>query len=445
MNIKRIISLVMTAALTASIFAGCGSKAVNDGQKGAASGKDAENEVTVFTYNTRDEKSLFGKLFTNFTKETGIKVTLQTIQGDQSDYEKKIDVALMSGDTTDLFFTTNQISQAKYILNGSLLPLDDVAKQNNYDLNAKYGKYLYKVDGKTYGIPSGPTYWAVFYNKKIFDNAGVPYPKGEWTWDQYIETAKKLTNPGKKIYGSFMNDFDSNFYMIANQKGVDGYKKDGTSNFDDAAFADSLKFYASLGNTLKVQPSYLEYESKKMPAESFVTGNYAMCFTGTWLMANLIDTTKFPRDWKWGITQVPVPDSNSKNNVGTVGYTSINKNAKHKEAAFKLATYIGEHQHEITKELPALQSFGKDDYLKLFGDIANKSGGSVTADDLYKALIDNGLGFRAEKITGSIPAQYKAIIKKQVPLYFSGQKPVEQITSEIKKQADAEIKNAQKK
>lgn len=435
----------MIAALTAGIFAGCGNKATNVTEKDTASENKAEKEITIFSYNTRDENSLFGTLYKNFTKDTGIKVNLQTIQGDMTDYEKKIDIALMSGDTTDVFYNTNQITQAKYILNGSLLALDDLAKQEKYDLETKYGKYLYKVDGKTYGIPSSPTYWAVFYNKKIFDDAGVPYPKGYWTWDQYVETAKKLTNPSKKIYGSFMNDFDAYSYMIANQKGVEGYKKDGTSNFDDPAFIESMKFYGELGNTLKVQPSYLEYQSKKIPAESFVNGSYAMCFTGTWLLGNLNDTAKYPRDWKWGVTQVPVPDANSKNNVGAVGYTVVNKNAKNKEAAFKFATYIGENQYKVTNELPALQSFGKDDYLKLFGDIANKSGGSVTSDDLYSALIDNGLGFRPEKITGSIPAQYKAIIKKDSALYYSGQKSAEEVASMIKKEADVEIQSATQK
>jgi multiple sugar transport system substrate-binding protein len=362
-----------------------------------------------------------------------------------TDYEKKIDISLMSGDTTDVFYNTNQISHAKYVLNGSLLALDDIAKQNKYDLDTTYGKYLYKSDGKTYGVPSSPTYWAVFYNKKIFDDAGVSYPKGNWTWDQYVETAKKLTNPSKKIYGSFMNDFDSNFYMTAIQKGLDGYNKDGTSNFTDPAFIASMKFYGSLGNTLKVQPSYLEYESKKMPAESFVNGSYAMCFTGTWLLGNLTDTVKFPRDWKWGITQVPVPDANSKNNVGTVSYTVVNKNAKNKTAAFKFATYIGENQYKVTSELPALQKFGKDDYLKLFSDTATKSGGSVTAEDLYSALVDNGLGYKPEKITGSIPAQYKAIIKKDVALYFGGQKSAEDVAAQIKKEADAEIQTATQK
>ncbi len=45
----------------------------------------------------------------------------------------------------------------------------------------------------------------MFYAKKIFDDAGVPYPKDDWTFDQFVETAKKLTNADKKKFGYQMN------------------------------------------------------------------------------------------------------------------------------------------------------------------------------------------------------------------------------------------------
>jgi multiple sugar transport system substrate-binding protein len=400
---------------------------------------DRNGEVNVLAYNQRTRDSLFGPLYNDFTKATGIKVNVLPVTGDGADYMRKVDIALMSGDTFDVFFVGNQIDHTKYVLNKSLLELSDFAKNYQYDLNTKYGKYLLKFSGQVYGIPGSPSYWAVFYNKKIFDDAKVPYPKGYWTWDQYVETAKKLTNPEKKIYGSFMNTFDANNYILANQKGVNGYKPDGTSNFDDPAFIDSIKFYGSLGNTLKVQPSFAEQSSKKLPAESFVSGNYAMQFCGSWLLSQLSDRVKYPRDWDYGITQVPVPDASSKNNVGAIGFVQINKNAKNKDNAFRLATFIGENQYKYTNEIPALADFDKDDFLKLFEQGAKDSGGSVTAEDLYNALINNGLGFRPEKITGSIPAQYKAIIVKEVQLYYLGQKSAEDVCKSIKEQADAEI------
>jgi len=397
----------------------------------------APEEVTVLAYNQRDESSLVGALYKDFTKDTGIKVTVLPIPGSTADY--KIDISIASGDTTDILFATNPIDYVKNILNGNVMAIDDLAKSAKLDLDATYGKYINRYKGKVYGVPQSPTYWAVFYNKKIFDDAGIAYPKGYWTWDQYVATAKKLTNPAKRIYGSFMCNFDAYSYMIANQKGVDGYKPDGTSNFDDPAFVESVQFMADLGNKYKVQPSYLEADSKKLPAESFVTGNYAMCFSGTWLFSQLSDTTKYPRDWKWGITQVPVPDAKSKINVGAVSYVMINKNAKNPSAALKLADYIGKNIYKYTNEPPALTKFNKGDYNKLFKDIAVASNGSVTAANIYDAIIDNGLGYRPEKITGSVAAQYKAIILKEVAVTYIGQRSALDTCKEIKKQVDEAI------
>jgi multiple sugar transport system substrate-binding protein len=400
----------------------------------------APEEVTVLAYNQRDEASLAGQLYKDFTKDTGIKVTVLPIPGSTADYQKKVDISFASGDTTDIFFATNPIDYVKNVINGNALALDDLAKSAKLDLDASYGKYVNRYKGKVYGIPQSPTYWAVFYNKKIFDDAGVPYPKGYWTWDQFLATAKKLTNPSKKIYGVFTPGFDAYSYLLANQKGVDGYKADGSSNFDDPAFIDSVQFLADLGLKHKVMPSYLEADSKKLPAESFVQGNYAMCYTGSWLFSQLSDTAKYPRDWKWGITQIPVPDAKSKNNVGAISYVMINKNAKNAAAALKLADYFGKNIYKYTNEPPAVADFSKDDYNKLFKDIAAASGGSVTASDIYDAVIGNGLGFRPEKITGSVAAQYKAIILKEVAVTYIGQRSAADTCKEIKKQVDEVIK-----
>ena len=62
-----------------------------------------------------------------------------------------------------------------------------------------------KRKGKTYLVPLQWAMMVMFYAKKVFDDAGVPYPKDDWTFDQFVETAKKLTNAGKKKFGYQMN------------------------------------------------------------------------------------------------------------------------------------------------------------------------------------------------------------------------------------------------
>ncbi len=58
------------------------------------------------------------------------------------------------------------------------------------------------VDGKVIGVPAIIGNLAVIYNKSVFDAAGVAYPVADWTWDDFRSTAKKLTNPDKKIFGT---------------------------------------------------------------------------------------------------------------------------------------------------------------------------------------------------------------------------------------------------
>ena len=50
-----------------------------------------------------------------------------------------------------------------------------------------------KWDGKQYLLPKDFSPLAVYYNKKLFDAAGVAYPKDGWTWDEFLDTAQKLT------------------------------------------------------------------------------------------------------------------------------------------------------------------------------------------------------------------------------------------------------------
>ena len=112
---------------------------------------------------------------------------------------------------------------------------------------------------------------------RIFDNTGVPYPKAPWTWDNYVDTAKKLTDRDKGIWGSyFVLDWEYYYYMIAGQRNVSGYKTPGLSNYDDPSFRESLKFIHDLGEVDKVQPTFKEYKAKKLTWDTWAaTGTTA--------------------------------------------------------------------------------------------------------------------------------------------------------------------------
>ncbi|WP_438449196.1 ABC transporter substrate-binding protein [Gorillibacterium sp. sgz5001074] len=451
---KKWVLISSVTALTVSLLAGCGNAAneANGSVSSATGGVSKKAEpVTISMFITSasqkdwQEGSANDKLKKEWEAKTGNKLELNILPGSLEEATKKIDISMVSGDTTDLIGLTNPLDQNKYASKGFLYPLTDLAKKANYDMDKMYGESLTKYKGEVYYIPINLSMWAVFYNKKIFDEAGVPYPSGKWTWSQYIETAKKLTKPEKGIYGSYMLTFDNYLYLQARQKDVPGYKQDGTSNYDDPAFKDALKWFNDLSGVHKIQPSWIEFKTKKLSNLGFLEGKYAMHFIGTWYLGSLNNWEKYPRDWKWGVVQPPVPDDGKgNNNIGVTAAYGINKKSAHPKEAFDFLTFFAENGYKVRGEFPAQKNLSKEDMSTVLQNIADKSQGSVTTEDLRKALIDNGLGFTQEKLLGTAMSEYSNIVMQESELYFAGQKSLDEAVKGIKQREDQAIREASK-
>jgi multiple sugar transport system substrate-binding protein len=455
---KRSWALIsLSSVVGLSLLSGCGSATTTKKETGAAATATASTApkkaepVTLSMFITSasqkewDEGSPNDKLKKQWEAKSGNKLELNILPGTLDEAMKKIDIAMLSGDKTDIINLSNPIDQNKYASRDFLYPMKDLAKQANYDIDKIYGDSLTKYKDEVYYIPYNLSMWAVFYNKKLFDEAGVPYPTGNWTWSQYIETAKKLTKPDKGTQGSYMLTFDNYLYLQSRQKNVPGYKPDGTSNYDDPAFKDALKWYNDLSAVHKIQPSWIEFKTKKLSNLGFLEGKYAMQFIGTWYLGSLNNFEKYPRDWKWGVVQPPTPDDGKgNNNIGVTAALAINKKSAHPKESFDFLSYFAENSYKVRGEFPAQKNLNKDEMNAVLQNIADKSQGSVTADDLRKALLDNGLGFTQEKLLGSAMSEYSNIIMQESELYFAGQKTVDEAVKSIKQREDQAIQAASK-
>jgi len=458
---KNWVIAVVIVMMISSLFAGCGNSknssettsplataAITDSAGTAtSSATPAPHEpvtLQIYTQANGNDSDKTKQMVADYKKDTGNTLEFVVVPGDGQDIYKKIDVDVASGGTVDIIPLQNALMESKYALNGWLLPLNDIYSQTGYDYESKFGKYLTKFNDNVYMLPSQAGTWAVFYNKKIFDDAHVPYPKGEWTWDQYLETAKKLTNPSKGIYGSLMPDFDADFYVPASQEGVSGYKADGSSNFDDPAFKASLKWLYDLGNTFKVQPSWLEYHSKKIPYDAMMTGKYGMYFVGTWFMYAPTDPKTYPRDWKIGVAQPPVmPDG--KNNIGNMSGNGVNKNSKHPKEAAEFVAWSAENGYKYLGSLPARVDMKPDELNQAFqGIVDSLPNDDITVAELEDAYLTPNLGLKPEKITGPIAVEYNQIITQEGELYLVGQKSLDDTIKAIKTRADKAIADAKK-
>ncbi|WP_105617132.1 ABC transporter substrate-binding protein [Vallitalea okinawensis] len=451
---KKSISFILVMILLMGICVACGSnQEINtqpssdekDVQQTVESSKKEEmaedRVVTLFIDSNAAEKEETKELMANFEKATGIKIEHTVIPANGYEIYKKIDISMMSGDQTDVIGLSNAIIHDKYVQSDFLMPLNDLAKENSYDMETVFGQNLAKYDDVVYSLPGQMSIWAVFYNKKIFDEAGVPYPDGSWTWDEYIETAKKLTNPDKGIYGSYMLDYDCYLYYLARQKEVSGYKEDGASNYDDPAFAEALQFFGDLGNVHKIQPSWVEFKTKKYSWDQFMNGQFGMHFIGSWYIDLLNNPGDYPRDWDYGIAAIPA-NEDGKNNFGNMNYYAINKNAKHPEEAFELVKYLAETEYTRKSAVPARVDLTEDELNAHFENIASQSSDSITGNDLTNALINNGLGFVDEKFIGTASAEYSEIVLQEGELYLIGEQSIEDTVNNIKTRVDAAIESA---
>ena len=155
-----------------------------------------------------------------------VKVEVQVTPWNE--YWTKLEASAMGGSMPDVFWMhSNQFF--KYVTANTLLPMDFEYDYSPYPAGVTA---LYTYNDVHYAVPKDYDTIALVYNKEIFDAAGIAYPDGTWTWETLLETAKKLTDPEKGIYGfGAPNDRQSGYLNLIYQN--EGFAfENGKSGYD---------------------------------------------------------------------------------------------------------------------------------------------------------------------------------------------------------------------
>lgn len=465
-SMKRIVSLSLCTVMAAGTLAGCSTSSgtadatkapettaalttaagalAESGETQPSSDKPFEGVTlkyaTTQTASTGDENV---KLIELVKEKTGIDIEFYVVPNAKSGEVDKTLVSLMAGDEVDLIYNSKPLLKAFYNA-GVLTPMNDLAAAAGYDIKGTFGDYVPEYDGDVYGLPAFSDIWITLYNKKIFDDAGVPYPSAEgWTWETYIETAKKLTDPDKGIYGSIMLDYDCYNFMYALQNGWEPYKADGTANFDDPKFKKSLEFFYGLGNNEKIQPSILEFKASNTPWNAFMsTGKYGMFLCGGWVTSVLNQFDKYPRDWKAGILPMPYPEGQDPSTLTVPGCYAVPATSKNKEAAFAAAACMAENQYTLGMgRVPARVDLTGEEIVDYIENSLAKpfEFDGITVDDFSAAWFDSSRTALSEKIIGLGDAAISQVIIEEGQLYGQGAQDIDTTVSKIQDRANKAI------
>ena len=225
MKKRRLLSL-MTAAAMAGSLAACGGgnqggettpAAAGGGETAATTATEtveAKEGQTVMRWSIwdKDLTAYYQPLIDEFEKQNP-DLKIEMVDLGSSDYQTVLGTQLTgSGSDFDIVTIKDVPGYTTLVNKGVLEPLDEYIAKDNVDLAAFKGLTdQITVEDKLYELPFRSDFWVVYYNKDVFDAAGVDYPTNDMTFDQYDELARKLTVdvPGQEVYGAHYHTWRS--------------------------------------------------------------------------------------------------------------------------------------------------------------------------------------------------------------------------------------------
>lgn len=317
---------------------------------------DAKIKLRYSSWGNPEELNLNKRIIAAFeAKNPDIEVEFIPIV---ENYEDKIMAMYAGGIEPDVMYTSPTMAYDLFV-RGLIEPLDRFFKLEPHWLDSsKYftRAYIPYTDPKTkqiYATVNGTNTWAVFYNKDMFDQAGVDYPnrydeKGNWNWGSFLAVAQKLTkdtNGDGKIdqFGTQVQNAPRYWLAFIWQNGGDLFNKDLTElTIDQPEAIEALQFIQDLVYKYKVAPTAAQLESigAAQVASGFglLTKRVAMPIWQTYI----VETAKKIKDFKWDMAPLPMKVERACAISG--GAYRISSRSKHKEAAWRFAKFFQEQE-----------------------------------------------------------------------------------------------------
>ncbi len=302
----------------------------------------------------------------------GIDVKLERLpSGDP--YTEKILTEIAGGNPPDVMFV-NAEQFINYAAKGILLPLNSYVGRDMFPVERFYKRIIDKftLNGELYVLPRDiAPVCVVYYNKQLFDDAGLRYPTDDWTWNDMVkmgQAIKKKLPDGTTVFG-FADDWPiwEAFVLSSGGKFVDDLKKPTKCLLDSKEAVAGLKFRQDLIYKYKIapSPSQLTAMGGVGSVDVFMQSHAGMFFSGIWKTPFLRQITKF----KWDAVMFPKSPSGKRSFFLSGGGYAALKTTKHPEKAWKLLTFLSgeEGQKELARTglaQPAMKDIaGSKDFL----------------------------------------------------------------------------------
>ncbi|HEY4390635.1 MAG TPA: sugar ABC transporter substrate-binding protein [Paenibacillus sp.] len=406
---KKTIPLILSMVLLLLALSACGGggNATNNtangtngektnGEAGAPAADGKEVTLTYAIWESNQEKGLRTMADEFESANPGIKINIELTGW--SDYWTMLEAGATGGSLPDVFWMhSNEIY--RYASNNMLLDLTDkISSSDKVDLS-KFPEGLvkmYNLNDKQFAVPKDFDTIGLWYNKTMFDEAGLSYPDETWTWDDLYTAAKALTKDGKYGILTPLHNQEG-YYNFVYQNGGSIITDDKKSGYDDPKTIEALEYYVKFIRDGLSPQIYGDSER----AEAMKNGVAAMGFFGSWNLSGFTANEFLANNFDVAVLPKKEQQASIYNGLGN----TIAHNTKHPEEAWKFVEYLGskegqDRQAELGVAISAYQggaelwlSSNKTFNIKAFVDMVDygvirpySNTTAVWEDKAYEAL-----------------------------------------------------------
>ncbi len=259
-----------------------------------------------------------------------------------SDYSQKVQTMMAGGESLCIIQVAEDVHG--YSGKGQIIGLNDYVSKAGVDLAKRYGGTgglvgAYTWQGQLYAMPDRGGALVMYYNKDMFDKAGLAYPSKDWTWKEFLDAAEKLTvrnGDTVEVYGFAAGDWWPWWMSFIYMNGGAILDANGKPVANSPEAIEAMQFYQDLVYKYKVAPSPEDYANMGQggPDPVFAQGKAAMSMTGFWAVNSLSEI----KELNWDIAPL---FGNKKNATVLFGSgLAIAKGCKYPEQAFKVIDFL---------------------------------------------------------------------------------------------------------
>lgn len=228
-----------------------------------------------------------------------------------------------------------------FVDNDLLLPIDDLLTDEFAGTFVDTFLDLQKFDGQTWGLPIAASTRAMYWNKDLFEQAGVEAPD---TWDDALAAAQAISALGNDIFGFGIQgakiETDAYFYYSLWSNGGDIFA-DGKSVIGSEEAQNALNLYRQFIDEGLAQPGIGGHDRQEVE-KIFKSGRLGFMLSGPWLVKQLAEEAP---DVNYGIAAIP--QGTQRATYGVTDTISIFKSTKNPEGAWAFLEHIFSHESRI--------------------------------------------------------------------------------------------------